>query len=352
MAARLRPTDARARAWAVRRRGTCRHDGGGRHRRVRGGWRRLGYCSEQPHPCHRCGARGDGRHVVATALVAGRHADAIGYDAFRVPGLLLQAWAAERRGIRRRAGGVPGRARARRANRLRRPRGVALAGLGTIALASGDLREAEELQRRAVAQPSESSAAGRAQPRALAASPHAGGDEAHGCTTRSSTGRRCNGRTRRAKASSSRSPATPVRQLSADSSRSPSLAPTPRSPSAGRSAAAGIEQVLRSWPWQRSGIDAVQVPSCKLSAPEWEVGDGNVVRPRREDLADAGHEDAVGARPARPGVRRVRRDDSRLARHQRLRAHDRLRRLHARDGHGRVRHRVHRSGEGSAGGWP
>ena len=54
--------------------------------------------------------------------------------------------------------------------------------------------------------------------------------------------------------------------------------------------------------------------------------------------ADAGHEDAVGARPARPCVRRVRRDDSRLARHQRLRAHDRLRRLHARDGHRRVRH--------------
>ena len=100
---------------------------------------------------------------------------------------------------------------------------------------------------------------------------------------------------------------------------------------------------------QRSGSEfGNDRPALRERQPRTEVGDGNVVRPRREDLADAGHEDAVGARPARPGVRRVRRDDSRLARHQRLRAHDRLRRLHARYGHRRVRHRVHRAGQGGA----
>ena len=80
--------------------------------------------------------------------------------------------------------------------------------------------------------------------------------------------------------------------------------------------------------WQRSGIDPVQVPWRKRQ-PEWEVRDGHLVRTRRGDLADAAQEDALDARSARPRVGRVRRDDSRLARHQRLRADDRLRRLHA-----------------------
>ena len=54
-----------------------------------------------------------------------RHSDAIGYDAFRVPGLLLEAWVAERRQDGAAAiEALPARARARGARRVRRARGV------------------------------------------------------------------------------------------------------------------------------------------------------------------------------------------------------------------------------------
>ncbi len=95
---------------------------------------------------------GDVDTVVAMAAAVRRHADAIGYDAFRVPGLLLEAWAAERREDD--AGALEAY---RGALELARRVGFgdhaafALAGLGTIALAGGDLHEAERLQRQAVA---------------------------------------------------------------------------------------------------------------------------------------------------------------------------------------------------------
>ena len=86
------------------------------------------------------------------AAAVRRHSDAIDYDAFRVPGLLLEAWVAERR-----QDGAAAVEAYRRALELARRIGFgdhaafALAGLGANALASGDLREAEELQRQALA---------------------------------------------------------------------------------------------------------------------------------------------------------------------------------------------------------
>jgi predicted ATPase/DNA-binding SARP family transcriptional activator len=95
---------------------------------------------------------GDVSTVAAMAAAIRRRSDAIGYDAFRVPGLLLEAWVAERR--QDGAAAIEGY---RRALELAGHIGFgehaafALAGLGSIALANGDLREAEELQRQALA---------------------------------------------------------------------------------------------------------------------------------------------------------------------------------------------------------
>ena len=41
--------------------------------------------------------QGDVETVDAMAEAVLRHSDAIGYDAFRLPGLLLEAWVTERR---------------------------------------------------------------------------------------------------------------------------------------------------------------------------------------------------------------------------------------------------------------
>jgi hypothetical protein len=94
---------------------------------------------------------GDVSTVVAMAAAIRRHTDAIDYDAFRVPGLLLEAWVAERR---------PDATAAAEAYRqaLELARHVAfgdhaafaLAGLGASALASRDLHEAEKLERQAL----------------------------------------------------------------------------------------------------------------------------------------------------------------------------------------------------------
>ncbi len=90
--------------------------------------------------------------VAAMAATVLRHSDAIEYDAFRVPGLLLEAWVAERR--RDAAAAADGY---RRALELGARIGFgdhaafALSALGSSALANGDLREAEELQRQALA---------------------------------------------------------------------------------------------------------------------------------------------------------------------------------------------------------
>ena len=94
---------------------------------------------------------GDASTVAVMAAAIRRHSDAIGYDAFRVPALLLEAWVAERR-----QDGAAAVDAYRRALELAGGVGFgdhaafALAGLGANALASGDLREAEELQRQAL----------------------------------------------------------------------------------------------------------------------------------------------------------------------------------------------------------
>ena len=94
---------------------------------------------------------GDVSAVTAMASVARRHADAVGYDAFRAPVLLLEAWAAEGRGedaaavdAYRRAFELAGRIG------FGDHAAFALAGLGAIALANGDLSKAEELQQQAL----------------------------------------------------------------------------------------------------------------------------------------------------------------------------------------------------------
>jgi Tfp pilus assembly protein PilF len=75
-----------------------------------------------------------------------RHSEAIGYDAFVVPAMLLEAWVAERRN-------EPGAAEDayRRALELAGRIGFALVRLGSNALARGDTGQAEELCRRALA---------------------------------------------------------------------------------------------------------------------------------------------------------------------------------------------------------
>ncbi len=95
---------------------------------------------------------GDLATVGAMAAAIRRHADAIGYDAFRVPGLLLEAWAAERQQ------GAPAAAETYAAAvELARRIGFddhaafALARLGANALANGDVGGAEDLQRQALA---------------------------------------------------------------------------------------------------------------------------------------------------------------------------------------------------------
>jgi predicted ATPase/DNA-binding SARP family transcriptional activator len=95
---------------------------------------------------------GDVAGVAEMTAVVRRHSDAIDYDAFRVPALLLEAWVAERsddpaaaedayRGALELAGRVGFGDHA----------AFALSGLGANALAGGDLQRAEELQRQALA---------------------------------------------------------------------------------------------------------------------------------------------------------------------------------------------------------
>jgi predicted ATPase/DNA-binding SARP family transcriptional activator len=95
---------------------------------------------------------GDVAIVAAVAAAVRRHSDAIGYDAFRVPGLLLEAWVAERHDDRavavdayRRALELAGRVG------FGDHAAFALSGLGANALACGELDKADDLQRQAVA---------------------------------------------------------------------------------------------------------------------------------------------------------------------------------------------------------
>ena len=94
----------------------------------------------------------DAATVATMAATVIRHSDAIDYDAFRVPGLLLEAWVAERR-----SDGAAAMDGYRRALELAARIGFgdhaafALSALGSSALANGDVREAGELQRQALA---------------------------------------------------------------------------------------------------------------------------------------------------------------------------------------------------------
>jgi predicted ATPase len=94
---------------------------------------------------------GDVDTVAVMAEEANRHSAAIGFDAFQVPALLLDAWVAERRDdgdaaeeAYRRAFDLAGRAG------FADHASFALARLGAQALASGDLAHAEELERHAL----------------------------------------------------------------------------------------------------------------------------------------------------------------------------------------------------------
>ena len=92
---------------------------------------------------------GDVSTVAAMATAARGHSDAIGYDAFGVPALLLEAWVAERRqegadAAYRRALELAGRVG------FGDHAAFALVGLGANALASEDLGEAQKLQEQAL----------------------------------------------------------------------------------------------------------------------------------------------------------------------------------------------------------
>jgi predicted ATPase len=101
---------------------------------------------------HVAASAGDVATVAVMAADAHRHAEAIGFDAFRVPAMLLDAWIAERRND-----GDAATDAYRRALDLAADSGFAdhaafaLSGLASCAFARGDLRHAEELQRRALA---------------------------------------------------------------------------------------------------------------------------------------------------------------------------------------------------------
>jgi tetratricopeptide (TPR) repeat protein len=95
---------------------------------------------------------GDVATTAAMAAVARRHADAVNYDAFRVPVLLLEGWVAERR-----EDGTEAASAYEAAFELARRIGFpdhaafALAALGSAALAGGNVGEAEALEQQALA---------------------------------------------------------------------------------------------------------------------------------------------------------------------------------------------------------
>jgi tetratricopeptide (TPR) repeat protein len=100
----------------------------------------------------RAAVAGDIASVAALAARAIQHSEAIDYLVTLLPGTLLQAWAAERRGETEVAIDAY-----RRAIELANQAGLtdhtafALARMGAVALAGGDVRQAEDLCRRALA---------------------------------------------------------------------------------------------------------------------------------------------------------------------------------------------------------
>jgi predicted ATPase/DNA-binding SARP family transcriptional activator len=95
---------------------------------------------------------GDVATVAAMAADVSGHAEATGFDAFRVPAALLEAWVAERRDDGDAATAAYGRALVLAGSTgLADHAAFALSGLASRALASGQLARAEELARRALA---------------------------------------------------------------------------------------------------------------------------------------------------------------------------------------------------------
>ena len=97
-------------------------------------------------------AAGDVETVATMAADVIAHADAIAYDAFQVPGTLLEGWVAAHRGDRAAAEEAYLRTldSAERSG-LADHAAFAFAGLGSSALAAGDPRRAEQLLRQALA---------------------------------------------------------------------------------------------------------------------------------------------------------------------------------------------------------
>jgi ATP/maltotriose-dependent transcriptional regulator MalT len=94
---------------------------------------------------------GDVSAAAAMTRAARRHADAIAYDAFRVPTFLFEAWVAQRHKDGAAAEDAYGRA-LELAGRVGfgDHAAFALVGLGSHALAEGDLRRAEALEQQAL----------------------------------------------------------------------------------------------------------------------------------------------------------------------------------------------------------
>jgi predicted ATPase/DNA-binding SARP family transcriptional activator len=101
---------------------------------------------------HIAAAAGDTATVAAMAAETHRHAEAIEFDVFRMPAMLLEAWVAEREGDGDAAQeGYNGALELAGAGGFADHVAFALSGLAACALARGDLRHAEELERRALA---------------------------------------------------------------------------------------------------------------------------------------------------------------------------------------------------------
>ena len=95
---------------------------------------------------------GDVSTMAAMTAEGRRYSEAIAYDAFQPPTVLFEAWVAEHRNDREAAADAYRRALdvSSRAG-FRDHASFALSGLGSIAFADGDLRQAEQLFRRALA---------------------------------------------------------------------------------------------------------------------------------------------------------------------------------------------------------
>ena len=226
-AARAGAVDPRACRRAFRRAGTGRCAGAGRVRRVRGDGRRLGPRSHQRHPRDRGGG---GRRRPGGRRHGGDRPPPRRRDRVR----RIPRSGAAARGVGGRAtggrggsgGGIPRRARARAARRLRRPRGVR----------PDRARLDRARERRPPARPRSSSGRRLPRPRpptrrgwrrtpASSSPARPRRPETRtppiACTARFSSGRRRNGRTGRARPSSSRLPAARRPRRSLDSRRSP-----------------------------------------------------------------------------------------------------------------------------------